>query len=143
MPRVKQRKDVESQTSQMKQTSPQLLGSSTVSFPGNQTGSTPVQILNDSKKRQSKIQRHELNMTANDNGDHNISPPKITTSQIAEQLVRDDVTNEPYMPLSSTIHKTPRSLHCQKTTANTGSCILSLDCGRAVSFSERGFRPQN
>ena len=28
--------------------------------------------------------------------------PQITTSQIEEQLVRDDITNEIYMPLSST-----------------------------------------
>ena len=33
----------------------------------------------------------------------NFSPPNITTSQIQEQLVRDDITNEIYMPLSSTI----------------------------------------
>ena len=32
-----------------------------------------------------------------------MSPPEITTSQIQEQLVRDDITNELYMPLSSTI----------------------------------------
>ena len=37
------------------------------------------------------------------NGDDNISPPKITTSQIQKQLVRDDITNELHMPLSSTI----------------------------------------
>ena len=37
------------------------------------------------------------------NGDDTISPPEITTSQIQEQLVRDDITNELYMPLSSTI----------------------------------------
>ena len=42
-------------------------------------------------------------MKANDNGDDNNSPPKITTSQIEEQLVRDDITNEPLTPLSSTI----------------------------------------
>ena len=44
-----------------------------------------------------------MNIIANDNGDDNISPPKITNSQIEEQLVRDDITNELYMPLSSTI----------------------------------------
>ena len=42
-------------------------------------------------------------MTTYGNGDENISPPEITTSQIEEQLVRDDITNELYMPLSSTI----------------------------------------
>ena len=42
-------------------------------------------------------------MTTCDNGDDNISPPPKTLSQIEEQLVRDDKTNELYMPLSSTI----------------------------------------
>ena len=37
-----------------------------------------------------------------DSGDDNISPPAITISQIEERLVRDDSTNELYMPLSST-----------------------------------------
>ena len=42
-------------------------------------------------------------MATNDHGDDNFYPPKITTSQIEGQLVRDDITNELYMPLSSTI----------------------------------------
>ena len=42
-------------------------------------------------------------MTTCDNGDDNISPPVITISQIEERLLRDDSTNELYMPLSSTI----------------------------------------
>ena len=40
-------------------------------------------------------------MTTYDNGDVNISPPEITTSQIEERLVMNDTTNELYMPLSS------------------------------------------
>ena len=42
-------------------------------------------------------------MTTYDNGDDNISPPEITASQIEKRLVRDDITNIFYMPLSSTI----------------------------------------
>ena len=42
-------------------------------------------------------------MTTYESGDWNISPPKITTSQIEEWLMRDVFTNELYMPLSSTI----------------------------------------
>ena len=38
-----------------------------------------------------------------DNGDDNISPPVKANSQIEERLVRDETTNELYMPLSSTI----------------------------------------
>ena len=87
----------------MKDSSPQLSGSCTEPFLANQTRSTPPQSLNDSMKRQSEIQRHEMNMTANDNGDYNISLPKITSLQIEKQLVRYDITNEIYMPLSSAI----------------------------------------
>ena len=87
----------------MKETSSQVSISSAEPLLGNQTRSALVQSLNDSNKLQSEFQQHERNIIANDNGDDNISPPKITTSQIEEQLVRDDITNELYIPLSSTI----------------------------------------
>ena len=87
----------------MKETSSQVSASSTEPLPGNQTRSTLVQSLNDSNKLQLEIQQHERNIIANDNGDDSICPPKITTSQIEDQLVRDDTTNELYIPLSSTI----------------------------------------
>ena len=88
----------------MKETSSRVSVSSTEPLPGKQTRSTLVQSLNDSNRPQSeKIQQHERNIIANDNGDDNIYPPKITTSQIENQLVRDDITNELYIPLSSTI----------------------------------------
>ena len=103
MPETKQRNDVESQTSPMKETSSQVSGSGTETLPENQTGNTPGQSLNDSKEPQFEIQRHEMNITANDNGNDNIPPYKKTTSQNEEQLVRDDITNELYLPLSSTI----------------------------------------
>ena len=96
MPKFKQRNDVESQPSP-----PQLSGSSTEPFLGNQTGCTPVQSFYVSKKRQSEIHQHEFNITADDNGDDKIFPPKIATSQNEERLFRDDNTNELYMPLSS------------------------------------------
>ena len=54
-------------------------------------------------KQHNETQRNETDMTTYDHGYDNISPPEITTSQIQEQLVRDDITNELYMPLSSTI----------------------------------------
>ena len=103
MPEFKQKIVVESHTSPMKETSSQLSRSSTEPLLGNQTGSTPVPSLNDSKKLQSEIQRHEMNITANHNRDDKIFPPKITNSRIEEQLVRDDITKELYIPLSSTI----------------------------------------
>ena len=87
----------------MKDTSSQVSGSSTEPLLGNQTRSALVPSLNDSKKPNSENQRNETDMLTCDNGDDNISPPVITTSQIEKQLVRDDITNELCMPLSSTI----------------------------------------
>ena len=99
----KQKNDVEAQTSPIKETSSQVSGSDTESLLENQTRSLPVQCPNDSNKQQNEIQRNEIGLTTYGNGDDNISPPQITTSQLQEQLVRDDITNELYMPLSSTI----------------------------------------
>ena len=103
MPESKQKSDVESQTLPLKETSSQVSVSSKELLPGNQTGGAPVQSLNDSEKPKSEIQRSEIDMTTYDNGDDNISPPAITISQIEEQPVKDDIANELYMPLSSTI----------------------------------------
>ena len=99
----KQKNDVEAQTSPIKETSSQVSGSDTESLLENQTRSTPVQNPNDSKTPQNEIQRDETYLRTYGNGDGNISLPKITTSQIEERLVRDDFTNELYMPLTSTI----------------------------------------
>ena len=99
----KQKNDVEAQTSPIKETSSQVPGSDTESLLENQTRSIPVQCPNDSNKQQNEIQRNEIGLKTNGNGDDNISPPEITTSQIQEQLLRDDITNEVYMPLCSTI----------------------------------------
>ena len=99
----KQKNDVETQTSPIKETSFQVSGSDTESLLENQTRSIQVQCRNDSNNQQNEIQRNEIGFTTYANGDDNISPPEITTPQIQEQLVRDDITNELYMPLSSTI----------------------------------------
>ena len=97
MPESERRKDVESQMLPRKETSSQVSGYSAELFRGNQTGSTPVRSLYNSKKPESEIQRHEMNITANENGGDNIFPPKITNSQTEVQLVRDDM-----LPMNST-----------------------------------------
>ena len=99
----KQKNDVEAQTSPMEETSPQKSGSDTESTLENQTRRIPEQCLDDSNKQQNEIPRNETGLTTYDNGDDNILPPDITTSQVREQLVRDENINELYMPLSSTI----------------------------------------
>ena len=103
IPEWKQRNDVEAQTSPIKETSSQISGSDTEALLENQTRSIPVQYPNDCKKQQNEIQRNETDLTTYGNGDDIISPPEITTSQIEERLLRDDIINELYMPLSSTI----------------------------------------
>ena len=102
-PMPKQKNDVEAQTSPIKETSSQESGSDTESSLDNQTRSIPVQCPNDSNKQQNEIQRNEVGLITYGNADDTISPPELTTSQIQKQLVRDDITNELYMPLSSTI----------------------------------------
>ena len=103
MPESNQKNDKQSQTSPIKETSSQVSGSSTEPILGDQTGITSVQCPKDSEKQQNEIQRNEIDMTTYDNGDDNMSPPVITISRIEERLVKDDITNELYMPLSSTI----------------------------------------
>ena len=78
----KQKNDVEAQTSPIKETLSQVSVSHTKSLLENQTWSIPVQSPSDSKKQQNAIQRNEIDLTTYGNGDDNISPPKITTSQI-------------------------------------------------------------
>ena len=117
----------------MKETSPQVSGFRTELFPGNQTWSTPVQSLNDSKKRQSEFQRHQMNMTVNVNGDDNNFLPKITNSQIEEQPVRDVITNELYVPLSSTIVLKRKNRCCMflciSKTVDSGAYVSAITQG--------------
>ena len=96
----KQKNDLEAQTSPIKETSSQVSGSDTEPLLENQI-STPVQCPNDSKTQRNEIEGDETDLKTYGNGDDNICP-KIPTSQI-EELVRDDITIELYMPLSSTI----------------------------------------
>ena len=135
MPEYKQRSDVESQTSPMKETSSQVSVSSTEPLLGNQTRSALVPSLNDSEKPNSEIQRNEIDMTTYDNGDDNISPPVITVSQIEEQLMRDDLTNELYMPLSSTIvlKRKKEMLYVPLDIANGLTIDALVDSGASVS----------
>ena len=131
----KRKNDVEAQTSPIKETPSQVSGSHTQLLLENQTRSLPVQCPNDSKKRQNEIQRNEICLTTYGNGDDNVSPPKITTSQIQEQLVRDDITNELYTPLSSTIvlKRKKEMLYVPLDFANGLTIDALVDSGAYVS----------
>ena len=131
----KQKNDVEAQTSPIKETSSQVSESHTESLLENQTRSIPVQCSKDSKKQQNEIQRNEIGLTTYGNGYDNIFPPKITTSQIQEQLVRDDNTNELYMPLSPIIvlKQTKEMLYVPLDFKNGLTIDALLDSGAYVS----------
>ena len=131
----KQKIDVEAQTSPIKETSSEVAGSDTESSLDNQTRSIPVQCPNDSNKQQNKIQRNEIGLTTYGNGDDNISPPENTTSQIQEQLVRDDITNELCMPLSSTIvlKRKKEKLYVPRDVDNGLTIDALVDSGAYVS----------
>ena len=103
MPEFKQKNDVQSQTLPIKETSSQVSGSDTEPLLKDQSRSLPVQCPNDSKKQENGIQRKETDLKTYGNGVDNIYPPEIATSQIEKQLGRDDITNELYIPLTSTI----------------------------------------
>ena len=73
-------------------------------------------------------------MTTCDSGDSNISPPPIKISQIEERLVRDDSTNEVYMPLSSTIvPKRKKEMYVSLDFENGLTKDFIVDSGAYVS----------
>ena len=76
MAEFRQTNDVESQTLPIKVNSPQVSGADTESLLENQTRTTPVQCLNNSKKQQHEFQRNETDMKTQESADDNISPPK-------------------------------------------------------------------
>ena len=69
-------------------------------------------------------------METYDNGDDNICSPKIATSQIEERLVRDDITNELYMPRSSTsVLKRKKMLYVPLDFKNSLTIDALVDSG--------------
>ena len=92
-----------SQTSQPKGTQPQNYVVTTEHTPGNETGIEPVPFLNCSENYSTNIQNTEQHVTTTLNGDTTIAPLTTTTPLIEEGLVRDQQTNEVYLPLTSTV----------------------------------------
>ena len=71
--------------------------------PGNQTGNKPAPFHNRSKNRPTDIQDSKQHVTTTLTGDTTLSPLTTLTSIIEEGLVRDEETNEIYLPLTSTV----------------------------------------
>ena len=94
---------VANQTSPPKRNQPQNHVVATEKPPGNETGNEPVLFLICSKKCLTDIQISEQHVTTTPTGDITTPPPTTTTPLTEEGLVRDEQTNEVYLPLTSTV----------------------------------------
>ena len=95
--------NVASQTSPPKGTQPQNHVDTTEQSSGNQTGKEQVLFFDCSKNYSTNTQNTEQHVVTNPNGE--ITTPLLTTATppIEEGLVRDEQTNEVYLPLTSTV----------------------------------------
>ena len=95
--------NVASQTSPPKGTQPQNHVDTTEQPSGNQTGNEPVLFLDCSKNYSTNTQSAEQHVVTTPIGD--TTTPSLTTATplIEEGLVRDEQTNEIYLPLTSTV----------------------------------------
>ena len=95
--------NVASQTSPLKGTQPQNHVAAMEQTSGNQTGNEPLPFLDCSKNSSTDIQNTEQHVLTTLNGDTKSPPLTIATPLIEEGLVRDEQTNEGYLPLTSTV----------------------------------------
>ena len=95
--------NVASQTSPPKGTQPQNHVDTAEQPSGNQTGNEIVPFLDGSKNSSTNTQNTEQHVVTTPNGDR--TTPLLTTATplIEEGLVRDEQTNEVYLPLTPTV----------------------------------------
>ena len=95
--------NVASQKSPPKRTQPQSHLVATEHPPGNQTGNELESFLDCSKNSATDFQNTEQHVVTTLNGD-TTTPPLTTATPLNEEgLVRDEQTNEVYLPLTSTV----------------------------------------
>ena len=95
--------NVASQTSPPKGTQPQNHVDTTEQSSGNQTGIEVVPFLDCSKNSSTNTQNTEQHVVTTPNGDKTTPPLTTATPLIEEGLVRDEQTNEVYLPLASAV----------------------------------------
>ena len=95
--------NVASQTSPPKGTQPQNHVDTTEQSSGNQTGNEPVLFLDCSMNYCTNTQNRERHVVTTPNGDTTTPPLTTATPLIEKGLVRDEQTNEVYLPLTSTV----------------------------------------
>ena len=95
--------NVASQTSPSKGTQPQNYVDTMEQSSGYKTGNEPVSFLSCSKDFSTDNQNAEQHITTTPNKEITTPPLNTTTPLIEEALVRDEQTNELYLPITSTV----------------------------------------
>ena len=97
------RTNVASQTSPTKETQPQNHVDTTEQSSGNETGNEPLPFLDCPKNSSTNTQNTEQHVVTTPNGDTATPPLTTATPLIEEGLVRNEQTNEVYLPITSTV----------------------------------------
>ena len=127
--------DVASQTAPLKGTQPQKYVETTEQSSGNQTGNEPVLFLSCSKDSSTDNQNAEQHITTTP--DKEMTTPPLTTAipLIEEGLVRDEQTDELYLPLTSTVvlKRKQEMLYVPPDFENNHTVDALVDSGAFVS----------
>ena len=102
--------------------------------PGNQTGNEPVPLL-DYSKTYTNTQNTEQHVVTSPSGDTTTSPLATATPLIEEGLVRDEQTNEIYLPLTSSVvlNRKQEMLYVPLCFENNLTVDALVDSGAFVS----------
>ena len=127
--------NVASQTSPPMRNQPHNHVVATEQPPGNQTGNDPVSFPNCSKNSSTDIQNTEQHVVTTANGDTTTPPFTTATPLIEEGLVRDEQTNEVYLPLTSTVvlKRKQEMLYVPLDFENNLTVDAQMDSGAFVS----------
>ena len=130
---------VASQTSPPKGTQPQNHVDTTEQSSRNHTGKKPVSFLDCYKQYSTNTQNTEQHVVTTPNGD--TTTPLLTTATplIEEGLVRDEQTNEVYLPLTSTVvlKRKQEMLYVPLGFENNITVDALMDAGAFVSAIAR------
>ena len=127
--------NVASQTSPPKGNQPQNHVDATEQPPGNQTGNEPVSFLDCSQNSSTNTQNTEQHVVTTPNGETTTSPLTTATPLIEEGLLRDEHTNEIYLPLTSTavLKRKQEMLYVPLDFENNLTVDALVDSGAFVS----------
>ena len=127
--------NVASQTSPPKGIQPQNNVDTMEQSSGNQTGNEPVSFLSCSKDSSTDSQNAEQHITTTPDKEMTTPPLTTATPLIEERLVRDEQTNELYLPLTSTVvlKRKQEMLYVPLDFENNHTVDALVDSGAFVS----------